>query len=128
MNQQQPGDSSSRRFSISRPSPAEGLVIRRTQEALANQPPQPLPAPTGKPPYHVSLDEVLTSAQMQAMRASGQLVFHIAGDTGGVKAPQAQEIVMMHMENDLTVTEATAQPAFFYHLGDVVYYYMRNRR
>src|SRR5690348_10613305 len=103
MNQQQPGNSSSRRFSIIRPSLAEGPVIRRIQEALPTQPPQPLPAPTGKPPYHVSLDEVLTAAQMQAIRTSGQLVFHIAGDTGGVKAPQAQEIVMMHMDNDLTV-------------------------
>jgi hypothetical protein len=45
------------------------------------------------------------------------------GDTGGVKAPQAQEIVIMHMDNDLDVTDATARPAFFYHLGDVVYYY-----
>ncbi|HAE83198.1 MAG TPA: metallophosphoesterase [Ktedonobacter sp.] len=122
MNQQPPGNSS-RRFSIVRPSPAEELVIRRTQESLSNQPPRPLPTPTGKPPYHVSLDDMLTPAQMQAMRTSGQLVFHTAGDTGGVKAPQAQEIVMMHMDTDLTVTDATTRPAFFYQLGDVVYYY-----
>lgn len=125
MNQQQPqpGNTGSRRFSRGRPSPADGLVVRMTHEPLSNQPPQPLPAPTGSAPYHLSLDAILTPAQMQTIQASGQLVFHIVGDTGGVKAPQSQEIVMMHMDNDLDVTDATARPAFFYHLGDVVYYY-----
>lgn len=122
MVQQQPGNSHNRRFSV-RPSPADGLVIRRTQESLSNQPPKPLPAPTGSAPYHVSLDNVLTPAQIQAIRSSGKLIYHIVGDTGGIKAPQAQEIVVMHMENDLGLADPTARAAFFYHLGDVVYYY-----
>lgn len=122
MNQPQPGGSSGRRFS--RPvSPTDGLVIRRTAEPLSNQQPQPLPAPTGQPPYHLSLDNVLPVASMQAIRASGKLVFHLVGDTGGVKAPQSQEIVVMHMENDFAAPDPAARPAFFYHLGDVVYYY-----
>ena len=122
MDQPQPGGSSGRRFSRSF-SPTDGLVIRRTPVPLSSQPPQPLPAPTGQPPYHLSLDNVLPAASMQAIRASGKLVFHLVGDTGGVKAPQSQEIVMMHMESDFAVPDPAAPPAFFYHLGDVVYYY-----
>jgi hypothetical protein len=50
-------------------------------------------------------------------------VFHANGDTGGVKAPQPQQIVAMHMEGDVESSDPGARPAFFYHLGDVVYYY-----
>jgi acid phosphatase type 7 len=116
MDQLQPGGSSGRRFSRS-VSPTGGLVIRRTPEPLSNQRPQPLPAPTGQPPYHLSLDSVLPAASMQAIRASGKLVFHLVGDTGGVKAPQSQEIVMMHMESDFAAPDPAARPAFFYHLN-----------
>lgn len=122
MSQQQSG-SSNRRYTLNRPPATGGIVVQRTHAALPNQQRQPLPTPTGQPPYHLSLDSVLTPAQMQAISSAGKLVFHIVGDTGGVKAPQSQEIVMQHMDADLTVADATARPAFFYHLGDVVYYY-----
>src|SRR6266851_1086605 len=88
-----------------------------------NQAQQPLPAPTGKSPYHLKLDSVLTSAQMQAIQSAQRLVFHVAGDTGGVKAPQDQHDVALHMEADFDTTDSAAHPAFFYNLGDVVYYY-----
>src|SRR5450759_405010 len=123
MSQQQSANSGNRRYTLSRPSATGGPVIQRTQEALPNQQRQPLPTPTGQSPYHLSLDSMLTPAQMQAISAAGKLVFHIVGDTGGVKAPQSQEIVTQHMDTDLSVADATARPAFFYHLGDVVYYY-----
>ncbi|HLX57056.1 MAG TPA: metallophosphoesterase [Ktedonobacteraceae bacterium] len=122
MSQQQPG-SSNRRYTLNRPSATGSIVIQRTPEALPSQARQPLPTPTGQPPYHLALDNVLTPAQMQAISAAGKMVFHIVGDTGGVKAPQSQEIVVMHMDTDLSVTDPTARPVFFYHLGDVVYYY-----
>ncbi|MBV9711777.1 MAG: metallophosphoesterase [Ktedonobacteraceae bacterium] len=98
-------------------------VIHRTPEALPNQSKQPLPAPTGQPPYHLSLDSVVSAASMQTIRAAGKLVFHIVGDTGGVKAPQPQQLVVSHMENDFAASNPADRPAFFYHLGDVVYYY-----
>ncbi len=60
---------------------------------------------------------------MQAIRAAGKMVFHIVGDTGGVKAPQSQQLVVSHMENDFSSSDPTTHPAFFYNLGDVVYYY-----
>ena len=101
----------------------ESPVISRTPQALPNQSKQPLPTPTGPAPYHLSLDSVLPAASMQAIQAAGKMSFHIVGDTGGVKAPQSQQLVESHMENDFSATDPTARPAFFYHLGDVVYYY-----
>jgi acid phosphatase type 7 len=88
-----------------------------------NQSQQPLPIPTGKPPYHLALDSVLTPAQMQAIQSAQKLVFHVVGDTGGVKTPQDQQNVAEHMESDFDALDPTDRPAFFYHLGDVVYYY-----
>ena len=92
------------------------------QHAYGNQAFQPLPPPTGKPPYHLSLDSVLTSAQMNAIITSGNLTFHVVGDTGGVQFPLPQQSVADAMEADFS-TVGTNAPAFFYHLGDVVYYF-----
>ncbi|MBA2391335.1 MAG: metallophosphoesterase [Ktedonobacteraceae bacterium] len=103
--------------------PITNPVITRVAQALPNQTKQPLPAPTGPSPYHLSLDSVLPAASVQAIQTAGKMSFHIAGDTGGVKAPQSQQLVVSHMENDFSATDPTARPAFFYNLGDVVYYY-----
>ncbi len=102
---------------------ANQLTIRQQPETAARQAPQPLPRPTGQPPFHLSLDQVLPPATVQSIQSSGRLVFHLVGDTGGVKTPQDQEIVAMHMEEDFSASDLAARPAFFYHLGDVVYYY-----
>jgi acid phosphatase type 7 len=112
----------SRRFHEFRPS---GLGVRSNirQTALGNQRVQPLPPPTGQAPYHLALDHILPADQMAAIQTSGRMLFHIAGDTGGVKAPQSQQIVDMAMEQQFAFSEVSLRPAFFYHLGDVVYYY-----
>ncbi|HEY0753200.1 MAG TPA: metallophosphoesterase [Ktedonobacteraceae bacterium] len=99
------------------------LELSTSHPRLPNQSQQPLPTPTGKAPYHLTLDAVLTPAQMQAIQAAQKLVFHVAGDTGGVKMPQMQLNVAEHMELDFDATDHAARPAFFYNLGDVVYYY-----
>ncbi|MGZ3611348.1 MAG: metallophosphoesterase family protein [Ktedonobacteraceae bacterium] len=104
--------------------PTTGQPILHHQfTGTSKQPPQPLPTPTGASPYHLSLDQVLPAATMQNIQTAGRLVFHIVGDVGGVKAPQSQEIVAMHMIQDLSVPDSSARPVFFYCLGDVVYYY-----
>jgi hypothetical protein len=92
----------------------------KSQGFRANQVFQPLPTPTGTFPYRFQLDHVLTTDEMTAITKAGELVFHVAGDTGGVKAPEPQQIVSMWMEKD--VTTLAPPPSFFYHLGDVVYY------
>jgi hypothetical protein len=104
--------------------PTTGQPILHHQFAgTTKQPPQPLPTPTGASPYHLSLDQILPAATMQNIQTAGRLVFHVVGDVGGVKAPQSQEIVAMHMIQDLSIADVSARPVFFYCLGDVVYYY-----
>jgi predicted phosphodiesterase len=93
------------------------------QPQQSNQPYRPHPPPSGSPPYHLALDAVLPADAMAAIRQNGRMVFHVAGDTGGVKAPQPQQIVAMHLVYDLEEPDPVARPAFLYHLGDVVYYY-----
>lgn len=99
------------------------MSSRRFTGLQSSQPFRPLPQPTGQAPYHLSLDSVLPADQVAAITAAGQIVFHVAGDTGGVKSPQPQQIVAMKMEDDFAASDPTARPAFFFHLGDVVYYY-----
>jgi len=50
-----------------------------------------------------------------------RLILHTVGDTGGVKDAAYQQGVAAAMQDDLAQPEAS-RPAFFYHLGDVVYY------
>jgi acid phosphatase type 7 len=79
-----------------------------------NQKFQPLPQPSGEPPYHLSLDDVLSQNEMQKIKDDDSIVFHCTGDTGGVKDPAPQQLVANGIEN--------TKASFLYHLGDVVYY------
>jgi predicted phosphodiesterase len=81
---------------------------------------QELPAPRGAAPYRLDLAEVIGEAAVKEIESAGKLVFHAVGDTGGIKEPRFQENVAAAMENDFSRQPA---PAFFYHLGDVVYFY-----
>lgn len=83
----------------------------------------PLPRPTGSAPYHLSLSSILPAEQLESISSSGRLVFHTIGDTGGVQSAEPQQIVMEHMDRDFNDPDPLTHPAFFYHLGDVVYYY-----
>jgi acid phosphatase type 7 len=86
-----------------------------------NQKFQKLPEPTGEAPYHISLDKLLSASQIEAIKSSGSISFHVVGDTGGFRSPQAQEIVKIAMEADFDANDKKKNPAFFYNLGDVVY-------
>ena len=82
-----------------------------------------LPAPTGTPPYHVDLASVLSEEAVQKIVDRKRLVFHSVGDTGGVNTTTYQQHVTTYMELDFSDDDPDgANPAFFYHLGDVVYY------
>jgi hypothetical protein len=114
------GDGVPRRFaSLAKAAPVEVQVRHGVRQ---NQPFEPLPAPTGRPPFRVELADVLGAAPVEAIRAGGQLTFHVAGDTGGTKDTYAQQIVASQLEKDLTL-EGKTRPRFFYHVGDVVYYH-----
>jgi uncharacterized protein YukJ len=87
--------------------------------------PEPVPGPLhGNYPV-MKLDDVLDAAAIKKIQKAGQLVFHMVGDTG---APAVQKLAgedsvanMMVADFDLRAEED--RPQFFFHLGDVVYYY-----
>ncbi len=121
MSQQpsQPQMQQGRRFG----SGSTGVQVSIRHHGQSNQPFRPLPPPSGIAPYHLRLDDILPADQMAAIRASGRIVFHVAGDTGGVRSPQPQILVAMKMEEQFNLPNPVDRPAFFYNLGDVVYYY-----
>jgi len=81
---------------------------------------QPLPDALGEPPYHYDLETALPGSGALAKKHK-QLVFHTAGDTGGIKNPDFQITVADAMIADLEKPEAD-RPSFFYLIGDVVYF------
>jgi hypothetical protein len=122
MDQDEIGRTLMRRFHDNL-SVGQELQVNRLPSVHANQPFRPLPRPTGMPPYHLALADVLQPAQMRTITNAGRLVFHMVGDTGGIKMPLPQLNVARQMEHDFEAADAAARPAFFYHLGDVVYFY-----
>jgi hypothetical protein len=87
---------------------------------LLHQKFQPLPTPTGPGPFHMPLERIVPPSTMQAIRRSGQMVFHLVGNTGGVRRPEAQRAVADQMQRQFRAPRPQDRPAFFYHLGDVV--------
>ncbi len=89
----------------------------------ANAIPEKIPPLVRTPPV-MKLDEVLGAARVAQIQSAGQLVFHSVGDTGGIKEPKHQFAVADAMAADLHgKTPAKGRPAFFLHLGDIVYYF-----
>lgn len=84
---------------------------------------EPIPAPRANPPVF-DLSSILPASAITSIISSGKLVFHCVGDTGGVVKAEPQLAVADAMAADLAKkTYASALPAFFFHLGDVVYYF-----
>ena len=104
-----------RSFGLSRPTQ---FIINKLHGTHPNQVFHPLPPPTGPAPYRLTLESVVPQGTIQQINTAGRLVFHATGDTGGIQNGTPQRIVAMHMVDDLQASNA----AFFYHLGDVVYY------
>jgi hypothetical protein len=103
------------------PRASAGDQLHAKVNAAHAQKPEPLPEPRGKPPYRLDLADILGAAAVAKIEASGKLVLHTVGDSGGVKQPEYQDNVALAMEAEYTTLDLP--PSFFYHLGDVVYYY-----
>jgi Calcineurin-like phosphoesterase len=66
------------------------------------------------------LADVIGAQASQDIQASGSIRFHSVGDTGkSANSPQGD--VAEAMATDYNVAQPTASPAFFFHLGDVIY-------
>ena len=83
-------------------------------------------------PADRSIEPILTLEQVygsrgasvtQAIQRAGQIVFHSVGDTGSVVGPATQSLVANTMVTDFHEANPADVPSFFFHLGDVVYYF-----
>jgi hypothetical protein len=83
---------------------------------------EPLPKPTGTAPYRLPLESVVAAATMQAIRRSGQMVVHLAGSSGGMRKPEPQQMVAREMRLQFETLRPEDRPAFFYNLGDLVFF------
>jgi Calcineurin-like phosphoesterase len=96
--------------------------IQADSDLKASDQLQPIPKPWASPPT-LSLDAILGTAPVQQITAASSMTFHCVGDTGGIHEPTNQFAVADAMAADLVgKTYQTGRPAFFFHLGDVVYY------
>ena len=68
----------------------------------------------------MALAEILGAAAVNEIQTAGSLRFHSVGDTG-LLCGNAQQDVADAMCQDFNVNQSAANPAFFFHLGDVIY-------
>lgn len=97
--------------------------VQATQAArkqLPHYPFQPLPPPSGPAPYRFDLSQLLPAQDITKIE-NDVLVFHTVGDTGDARGRQ-QDFVSALMTQDANNSPNDRKPAFFYHLGDVVYF------
>jgi acid phosphatase type 7 len=85
--------------------------------------PQPVPKGPGTYPFRLPLHTQVGSDFFAEIQKSGKLVFHLTGDTGGVKDPNAQILVAAEMEKQFKLSNPSERPAFLYLLGNLVYFY-----
>jgi len=77
---------------------------------------EPIPAARGTKPMDLAM--VIGADAAQKIQNAGKIVFHTVGDTGGIHSPQFQFAVA-----DAMAADVSNGAAFWYHLGDVVYYF-----
>lgn len=100
-------------------------VTDQSYQEIANLEPVPS-VPSGAVEPVVSLQTVYGSAgaaKISAIEKAKQIVFHTVGDTGSVVGPATQSLVADKMVTDFDEANPADVPSFFFHLGDVVYYF-----
>ena len=102
------------------PISAPKLQVQATGIQVPSYPFQPLPPPNGPAPYRFDLSQLLPAADIATIE-KGTLVFHTVGDTGDHRGQQ-QDFVAALMTQDAQNLPSNRKPAFYYHLGDVVYF------
>jgi hypothetical protein len=81
---------------------------------------EPIPAVKRDPPV-MTLDQVIGQQGVKEIIAAKSISFHSVGDTGHENG-QAEELVAEAMALDYDPAHPETSPAFFLHLGDVIYY------
>jgi acid phosphatase type 7 len=95
--------------------------VQATNPPLPHYKFQPLPKPNGSPPYRFDLSQLLSADDITRIANAGVLVCHTVGDTGDYRGRQ-QDFVAALMTQDAQQLSVGRKPAFYYHLGDVVYF------
>ena len=93
-------------------------------DKLPHQPPLPFPKPAGGDEPILRLQDTMGAAGagvIDNILKHGQIVFHAVGDTGNTRSTHPQSLVADKMASDYVESNVANVPAFFYHLGDVVY-------
>ena len=107
------------------PSSFKNPVTDSKDRDVAGVQPVPQPATTAAEPI-LTLAQVYGSeggAVTKKIQDSDQIVFHCVGDTGSAKGPGSQSLVADKMVTDFSEAKADDVPSFYFHLGDVVYYF-----
>ena len=76
------------------------------------------PIPPVRSTAPMDLATVIGSDVAQTIQTAGKITFHTVGDTGGIQKPEFQFAVADAMAKDVG-----SGASFWYHLGDVVYYF-----
>ncbi len=97
------------------------LTVQNRKFVPQHFPFQPLPPPNGQPPFHFDLSHLLHPDEVAKIASTGKLVFHSVGDTGDERGKEMDFVARM-LTDDYDASAEGAVPAFFYHLGDVVYF------
>jgi len=87
--------------------------------------PEPVPGPRDGDYPTMSLADVLGKSAVDSIISSKQIVFHVVGDTGAPaasKLPKETSVADLMLQ-DFQPPDEKLQPKFFFHLGDVVYFY-----
>jgi|GEM_PF-288211 len=88
--------------------------------------PEPVPSSRNGVYPVMKLQDVIGSSAVAAIKASKKIVFHSVGDTGApVQSQYAEEesVADLMVKDFAAGLPAASLPSFFFHLGDVVYYY-----
>ena|ERR1022692_1771149 len=104
--------------------------INNTSEAYFNSPYYKLhqanlqPFPKGGS-ANISLADVIGQPAVDAITQAGRIIFHSVGDTGAAKStgPITEAKVADMMAADFNTPVISDRPSFFFHLGDVIYYF-----
>jgi hypothetical protein len=111
--------------------------VDNTSEAYYNSPyyelhkndVQRIPPPREKVAMQLQLADFTGPPIISAIESAGKITFHAVGDTGAAKVNREQT-VQRALQNEAEVADAMANdvatgglngPAFFFHLGDVIY-------
>jgi hypothetical protein len=87
--------------------------------AFSKTSPRFIPPPlTNRTNLTMALQDVL---KVDPIVKAGKIVFHSVGDTGGIYGTEVQDAIAEAMEAQYHAADAADQPAFLYHLGDVIY-------